>query len=139
MERCKLAITQWVGITQLFPIRAQCIVEDLVTKVLADKTDLRPFIYQLLANMAKDPTVALQLIQAEPIRNLLLDFASETTHDARMEKHVFVKNLIRNEAGIARQVLDDKAYSLLDTYVSKGPYGLVVQDAKVQVAKESAN
>ncbi|CAD7942143.1 unnamed protein product [Amoebophrya sp. A25] len=150
MERCKLALVQWIAIASRFPSRARHVLEPLVSHVLPEKTDLRPFAYQLLARMSRDSNLALQLLQAESVRALLLDFGSETTHDARMEKHGFVRALLgrpdgnaqealQHDQDVASRVLDEKAYATLAEYADKGPYAAtILKQAKVQVGKETA-
>ncbi|CAD7960960.1 unnamed protein product [Amoebophrya sp. A120] len=111
---------------------------ELLTKQSLN-AELRPFLYQLLANLACDFSCARMLIESDEIRQILLDFGSETTHDGRVEKHLFVKNLLE-KTEVCRQLLDEQGLEMLELYVRKGPYGAVgsMMEARVQVGQETA-
>eukprot|EP00392_Amoebophrya_sp_AT5.2_P011643 g11722.t1 len=140
-EKSKTAIASWITITAKFPHRGVDIVDDAIyllrPEVAALNAELRPFVYQLLANCAKDSVASLRVIQAEQVRTVLLDFASETTHDSRVEKHQFVRNLV-SCTDVCENVLEEGAMGMLKVYAEKGPYmTLMGGEARVKVGEEA--
>lgn len=84
--------------------------------------------YQFLAAAARADaaTNAAQILADSRVRALLLDFGSEASHDARVEKHGVALALAASAAAVA--TLDATAAGMLQTYARKGPYMTVVQD-----------
>ena len=130
-ELQKVSLTAWIAITDAYPQRAAVILEH-VLRVLREKgAEPRPFCYQFLANAARSEEMAMFIIQSDQIRNLLLDFGSETTHDARVEKHRFAKELVQRRA--VRNLLEREAFDMLQAYVDKGPYNMTIVQERVAV------
>ena len=70
------------------------------------------------------------VISNENVRQLLLDFGSETTHDARVEKHLFAKALAKSPG--VQQKLSADAFEMLQVYANKGPY-MTLTEERVEV------
>ena len=74
--------------------------------VLLEKLDFRPFTWQLLAAIVNgaDKSIARSMVAPanEEFRKVIADIASETTHDARMEKHAFIKRFVKGHLSVFR-------------------------------------
>eukprot|EP00931_Biecheleriopsis_adriatica_P101147 TRINITY_DN76355_c0_g1_i1.p1 TRINITY_DN76355_c0_g1~~TRINITY_DN76355_c0_g1_i1.p1 ORF type:complete len:505 (+),score=118.05 TRINITY_DN76355_c0_g1_i1:56-1570(+) len=96
----------------------------LVLKNLASKPfpDVRPHTWHLLAVLVRSRRAVQQAVPAEEMRTLLLDFQSETSTDARYEKHGLVKALMQSHSQWLENFLGEEVFALLNDYMKQGPY-----------------
>merc|ERR1711884_100103 len=91
-----------------------CVAEQrLLPTVLRNLTgkpfpDVRYHVWHLLALLCQSRAAAQQVVPSEELRDLLLDFTSETNSDARIAKHTFVKSLVRYHSDWLGAFLDEK-------------------------------
>lgn len=96
----------------------------LTLKNLSGKpfSDVRVQTWQLLAALVRSRPVAQRLLPAAEMRDLLLDFSSETASDARIAKHNFVVELQNHHSQWVGAFLDEKVEAVLDEYARQGPH-----------------
>jgi len=110
----------------------------LVLKVLEGKPfpDVRFHVWNLSALLVRSRTAAYQMVPSAQLRELLLDFSSESNSDARIAKHTFVKALLKHEDWL-RQYLDESVADMLAEYARQGPHW-VPRTAKALVGDQAA-
>lgn len=103
----------------------------LVLKNLKAKPfpDVRSHVWHLLALLARSRYAAQQAVPSAEVRDLLLDFTSETTSDARIAKHTFIVALLTNHADWLGAFLDEKVEKVLAEYARQGPHWVPRQAA----------
>mmetsp|Transcript_97715 Transcript_97715/g.174075 ORF Transcript_97715/g.174075 Transcript_97715/m.174075 type:complete len:498 (-) Transcript_97715:50-1543(-) len=96
----------------------------LVLKNLTGKPfpDVRPHTWHLLAVLVRSQKAAQQAMPAQELRDLLLNFQSEQSADARIEKHKLVQTLMTEHRQFLGNFLNEEVYTLLTDYVQQGPY-----------------
>lgn len=110
----------------------------LVLKALIGKPfpDVRSHCWLLLAELARSRTAAQRVIPSEEIRDLLLDFTSETNSEARIAKHEFVVSLVGHQGNWLGAFLDETVEQLLEEYSRQGPHW-VPRNSAVLVGDQS--
>merc|ERR1712217_515441 len=96
----------------------------MALKNLAGKPfpDMRVQSWQLLAALVRSRNAAQQIIPATEMRDLLLDFTSETNSDARIAKHGFVVALQTHNSTWLSAYLDESIDAILGEYAKQGPH-----------------
>ena len=94
--------------------------------VLLEKLDFRPFTWQLLAAIVNgaDKSIARSMVAPanEEFRKVIADIASETTHDARMEKHAFIKRFVKGHLSVLRGAYGVEVMQSIENWAKNGPY-----------------
>jgi len=108
----------------------------LVLKNLPGKPfpDVRELTWRLLSVLVVSRSCAQRILPSEEMRNVLLDFTSETTSDARRSKYDFVAALVRHKW--IGSFLDAEVEELLAEYARQGPHW-VPRDASAKVGDQS--
>jgi len=110
-----------------------------VLKALVGKPfpDVRSHCWQLLAELARSRAAAQRVIPSEEIRDLLLDFTSETNSEARIAKHEFVVSLVGHQGSWLGAFLDETVEQHLSEYSRQGPHW-VPRNSAVLVGDQNA-
>jgi len=96
----------------------------MVLKNLQQKPfpDVRIQTWQLLGTMMQSRLAAQKALPSSELRDLLLDFTSETNSDARIAKHGFVVCLLKQQESWLSAFLDQNVEDLLVEYARQGPH-----------------
>ncbi|CAK9070433.1 unnamed protein product [Durusdinium trenchii] len=99
--------------------------ESLAEPVLKNLTnkpfpDVRPHTWQLLSVLCRSRKAAQQALQSPELRNLLLNFQSEASTDARHAKHNLVKTLVDCHAQWIGGLLDSEVMDLMLQFAEQG-------------------
>ncbi|CAE8605987.1 unnamed protein product [Polarella glacialis] len=119
-----------IAVTRLLPM----VLQNLKAKPFAD---VRAHTWGLLSILIRSRRSAQQTLPAQELRDLLLDFHSESASPARIAKHEFVKALVRDHAQLLGNFLDAEVDTLLQEYAKQGPHW-VPRAAAVQVGDQAA-
>mmetsp|Transcript_56924 Transcript_56924/g.144380 ORF Transcript_56924/g.144380 Transcript_56924/m.144380 type:complete len:497 (+) Transcript_56924:121-1611(+) len=143
-EVCKGAMASWAAVLQVPPPTASgaqgaqqlseapeillwqiaenrllpLVLENLTAKPFAD---VRCHVWQLLALLVQSRSAAQVAVPSEHLRELLLDFTSETDCSARIAKHAFVQSLQRHDQWL-NAFLDENVVQLLAEFAQQGPH-----------------
>eukprot|EP00930_Biecheleria_cincta_P035968 TRINITY_DN24698_c0_g1_i1.p1 TRINITY_DN24698_c0_g1~~TRINITY_DN24698_c0_g1_i1.p1 ORF type:complete len:513 (+),score=82.04 TRINITY_DN24698_c0_g1_i1:38-1540(+) len=101
--------------SQLLPL----VLKNLVSKPFPD---VRPHTYRLLATLVRSQRAVQQAVPSAELRELLLDFSSESGTDAKIAKYQMVETMLREHSNWLSNFLDVQVYDLLETYVKQGPH-----------------
>lgn len=101
--------------SQLLPL----VLKNLVSKPFPD---VRPHTYRLLATLMRSQRAAQHAVPGAELRELLLDFSSESGTDAKIAKHQMVETMLREHSNWLSNFLDEQVYDLLQDYMKKGPH-----------------
>mmetsp|Transcript_1740 Transcript_1740/g.3865 ORF Transcript_1740/g.3865 Transcript_1740/m.3865 type:complete len:498 (+) Transcript_1740:117-1610(+) len=98
---------------------APIVLKNLISKPFPD---VRFHAWNLLALLVRSKTVAQMVMPSDEMREILLDFSSETESPARIGKHSFVKVIVAWNGEWLASFLDEKVMWLLDEYAKQGPF-----------------
>eukprot|EP00434_Breviolum_minutum_P037134 symbB.v1.2.032914.t1/scaffold4022.1/size46161/3 len=95
-----------------------------VLKNLTNKPfpDVRPHTWQLLSVLCRSQKAAQKALQSSELRELLLNFQSEASTDARYAKHTLVKTLVDCHTHWMGGLLDSEVMDLIIQFSEQGPY-----------------
>jgi len=116
--------------SQLLPL----VLKNLVSKPFPD---VRPHTYRLLATLVRSQRALQQAVPSAELRELLLDFSSESGTDAKIAKHQMVEIMLREHSNWLSNFLDVQVYDLLQEYMKQGPHW-VPRMAAVAVGDQAA-
>lgn len=110
-----------------------------VLRALSQKPfpDIRTYTWRLMAVFASSQDAARKMLVADEMRDLLLDFSSETASDPKIAKHEFVEALVEHQGMWLAAFLDPNISELLSEYAKKGPFWMP-QVSSVSVADQGA-
>lgn len=97
--------------------------------------DVRELTWRLLGVLVASRPCAQRILPSEEMRNILLDFTSETTSSARIAKHDFCKALVKHPWVGA--FLDANVDEVLEEYARQGPHWVPKEAAAAKVASET--
>lgn len=95
-----------------------------VLKNLTNKPfpDVRPHTWQLLSVLCRSQKAAQKALQSSELRELLLNFQSEASTDARYAKHTLVKTLVDCHSHWISGLLDSEVMDMMTQFAQQGPY-----------------
>mmetsp|Transcript_90557 Transcript_90557/g.255654 ORF Transcript_90557/g.255654 Transcript_90557/m.255654 type:complete len:498 (+) Transcript_90557:93-1586(+) len=155
MEVCKGAMTCWTcvlgnqqppeagamevdgSIAQLWSIACERLLP-LVLKNLTAKPfpEVRTHTWRLLATMSRSNQIARRELTSEEMRDMLFDFTSETSSEARIAKHEFVATLTKHHGSWLGSFLNEDVEKILEEYARQGPHW-APREAAATVADQS--
>merc|ERR1712146_821644 len=97
--------------------------------------DIRSATWRLLAAFAASQDSTRKMLVSDAMRELLLDFSSETASDAKIAKHEFVEALVQHQGSWLAAFLDPNLETMLSEYAKQGPYWMP-QVSTVSVADQ---
>lgn len=108
-------------------------------KCLAQKPfpEIRECSWRLLAVFARSQEAARKVLIADEMREMLLDFASDTASPAKIAKHEFVQSLVKHQGTWLAAFLDENIEMMLSEYAKQGPFWMP-QVSSVGLASEGA-
>jgi len=132
-EIAKGAMDAWTIVLQARPPEDQeaaelwGMAESLTGPVLKNLTnkpfpDVRPHTWQLLSVLCRSQKAAQKALQSSELRELLLNFQSEASTDARYAKHTLVKTLVDCHTHWMGGLLDSEVMDLIIQFSEQGPY-----------------
>mmetsp|Transcript_19750 Transcript_19750/g.37148 ORF Transcript_19750/g.37148 Transcript_19750/m.37148 type:complete len:495 (+) Transcript_19750:26-1510(+) len=84
--------------------------------------DVRPHTWRLLSILTRSRSAAQQALQSQEVQELLLNFQSENSSDARYAKHDVVKTLLKWHSNWLSGLLDTEVFELMSQFAQQGPY-----------------
>jgi len=84
--------------------------------------DVRPHTWRVLSVLVRSRSAAQQALQSQEVQELLLNFQSETSTDARYAKHDLVKTLLQWHSNWLSGLLDSQVFELMTQFAEQGPY-----------------
>lgn len=99
--------------------------------------DVRQDTWRLLAVLAASQDAARRMLVADGMRELLLDFASDTASEAKIAKHEFVQSLVAHQGTWLAAFLDENIEMMLAEFAKQGPFWMP-QVAAVSVANQGS-
>eukprot|EP00435_Cladocopium_sp_Y103_P068729 s99_g32.t1 len=82
----------------------------------------RPHTWQLLSVLCRSQKAAQKALQSSELRELLLNFQSEASTDARYAKHTLVKTLVDCHSHWISGLLDSEVMDMMTQFAQQGPY-----------------
>jgi len=100
--------------------------------------EVRSHTWRLLSVFAaKCHNAAQAALPSEEMRLFMLDFASETSTEARIAKHEFVVALVKHQSRLVHGCLEEKVGEVLEEFARQGPHWQPHPQASVDVGKGS--
>ncbi|CAE7490839.1 VTC4 [Symbiodinium microadriaticum] len=84
--------------------------------------DARPHTWRVLSVLVRSRSAAQQALDSQEVQELLLNFQSETSTDARYAKHDLVKTLLQWHSNWLSGLLDSQVFELMSQFAEQGPY-----------------
>lgn len=99
--------------------------------------EMREATWRLLAVFMRSQDAARKVLIADEMREMLLDFASETASEPKIAKHEFVQSLVKHQGSWLAAFLDENIEMMLAEYAKQGPFWMP-QVSAVSLANEGA-
>lgn len=135
---CKVAMSCWTSVVETHlssmlqeasPVIQELLEKQLLPMALKNLTtkpfpDVRCCSWRLLATLVLVPakSMAQKMLTSDEIRELLLDFTSETAAEARRAKHEYVQALMKAHGSWVGAFLGEDIHTLLDEFTKQGPF-----------------